>query len=303
MGKETHERMLCMLFIVNDTACSGRAGAKFDEVQTLLKQKCVAYRVEYTKYRGHAKELAREAAEKGENTVIAVGGDGTVREVACGLAGSEVCMGILPMGTGNDYVKSHKIPEEAEAALDCVLRGHVQNTDACMLNGEYFFNVAGMGFDVDVLVETERYKDKHMPYFRGIISAIAHRKPLFLRITTDGETEEGKYLIVNIANGKYFGGGMKVAPNADPNDGLFDVIIIKYVSLWNFLWLLPTFIKGKHVKHKRFVKVKHARKVIIEHLMKEEYPIQMDGEIDGITPGRFEILHGGLKLITPEVQG
>lgn len=294
-----------MLFIVNKTAGSGAAEEKFEYVTARLDELGVEYSVRFTARKGHATDIALAAAEKGESMIVAVGGDGTVREVASALIFSDTVLGILPFGTGNDLVKPLGIPTEPEEALTVLLKGSVRSMDACRANGQCFFNIAGIGFDVDVLVETERYKAKHksgmLPYFLGIVSSLVHKKAIPLRITVDGEVTEGKMLLVNAANGTHFGGGMKVAPDADPFDSYFDVIMVKYVGLLRFVCLLPGFIKGKHVKVKKIVTVKTARRVRIEACDGREYPIQLDGEIDEVTPVDFELLKGAVRIITPEV--
>ncbi len=289
-------------FIVNETACSGECGIRFKEVEKLLKEKGIAYTVDKTEHRGHGTELARLAVSRGEKLITAVGGDGTVREVAAALLNTDAALGILPFGTGNDIVKTLNIPTDMESALCVLLNGRARRVDCGKANDSYFFNVAGIGFDVDVLVETERFKKKRkgmLPYFLGIMSAVIHRKKIPMKITLDGEEKTAELLMLDVANGIYYGGGMKVAPDASPFDGMFDVIMVEYVSLPRLITLLPAFINGSYVKSRK-VNVCRAKRVDIELENREELPIQMDGEIDDVTPVRISMERGAVNIILSE---
>lgn len=291
-----------MYFIVNETACSGECGIRFTKVERLLSERGISYTVVKTERRGHGVELARFAVSRGEKRIIAVGGDGTVREVASALVNTDAALGILPFGTGNDIAKPLNIPTETEPALNALLNGKPRPVDCGRVNDSYFFNIAGMGFDVDVLVETERFKKKRkgmLPYLLGVMSAVVHKKKIPMKITLDGKERNTELLMIDIANGKYFGGGMKVAPDASPFDGLFDVVMVKYVSLLRFLTLLPSFIKGGHIKYAE-VTVCRAKTVDIELEDGDELPIQTDGEIDNVTPARISMECGAVNIILPE---
>ncbi len=291
-----------MHFIVNETACSGECGIRFKKVEKLLKEKGIAYTAVKTEHRGHGTELARFAVSRGEKLITAVGGDGTVREVATALVNTDAVLGILPFGTGNDIVKTLKIPTDIESALCVLLNGRARRVDCGKANDSYFFNVAGIGFDVDVLVETERFKRKRkgiLPYFLGIMSAVIHRKEIPMKITLDGAEKTDELLMLDVANGIYYGGGMKVAPDASPFDGAFDVIMVKYPSLIRFLTLLPKFINGSYIKS-REITVCRAKSVYVELENGDELPIQTDGEIDDVTPVRISIERGAVNIILSE---
>lgn len=294
-----------MLFIVNNTAGSGKAQKDFAVVKNILCERNTQYSVAYTEYKGHATEIAMSAAKAGEKLIVAVGGDGTVREVSAALIGTDCIMGILPFGTGNDMAKPLNIPLQPVDAILNVLAGNVRRMDMCRANDQFLSNVAGIGFDVDVLVETERFKEKFtgmMLYLLGVLNAAFRKRPMKMRITMDNTVIEGSFLMINIANGTHIGGGMKVAPCADPFDGLFDVMLIKYVGLFKFACLLPGFIKGKHIKYKKTVQMHRARYVKVEPLDGDEFPVQTDGEIDVVTPCTFEVMQSALNIIVPKEQ-
>ncbi|MDD3921554.1 MAG: acylglycerol kinase family protein, partial [Eubacteriales bacterium] len=149
-------------FIVNPAAGSGASLRAFEKAEALLREKGVEYTFEQTEYPGHATELGRAAAEKNDGRiVVAVGGDGTVKELAEGLVHTGVPMGVLPCGTGNDLIRALCIPLDIEAALTLLLTKDACPVDTCMAGEQFFMNVGGFGFDCDVLVQVERFKANH----------------------------------------------------------------------------------------------------------------------------------------------
>ena len=161
-------------FIVNPVAGGTRAIDKFGAVKGMLDDMRFPYTYEFTQCKGHGRELARAAAEHGEKYIIAVGGDGTVNEVASGLVGTDTVMGILPFGTGNDMVKVLGIPTEPREALNVILADRPRAMDVGYVNDRFFVNVSGFGFDVDVLLKHEKYKKRFkgmLPYLLGIVDA------------------------------------------------------------------------------------------------------------------------------------
>lgn len=159
-----------------------------------------------------------------------------------------VKLGILPFGTGNDLSGVMNLPSEPEAAIDLLLSGEAKYIDMGIANGTKFTNVCGIGFDVDVLINTERHKKGRkgmLPYFWALLTRFSSKK-VYAKIKTDSIQYEGDIIISVAGNGKRFGGGMLVNPDAEVDDGLFDLCIVRWVSLFTFLRLLPLFIKGKH---------------------------------------------------------
>ena len=137
-----------LYFIVNPVSGSGRGRRDFARVEALLRERGAAYEAVYSEHPGHAVALARAAVEAGERCIIAVGGDGTVNEVASVLVNTGVVMGVLPFGTGNDLARVAGFPEDPEAAVDTLLAGRTRRMDAGMANDRFFLNVSGFGFDV-----------------------------------------------------------------------------------------------------------------------------------------------------------
>lgn len=179
------------MLIVNPIAGCGYALKVMEQVQSVLTARNLPFRVMRTEYPGYAAKLAQEAVEMGCEAVYVIGGDGTFSEVARGLAGSGIPIGLIPAGTGNDFVKTLGTPKEPMAALDFILSHEPRPCDAIDLNGQLFLNVAGAGFDVTVLENVADFGGKIrglLPYLVGLIRAIWKHQPLQLTYTVDGKT-------------------------------------------------------------------------------------------------------------------
>ena len=289
-----------LAFIINPVACSGKCSTLFESAKAVLDAKNASYEVFITDFPGHAEELARSAVEAGFDVIAAVGGDGTVREVASALNGSAAALGILPFGTGNDFASILEIPTQPEEAIELILGGKAKPTDLGMVNGRIFANVCGVGFDVDVLERTEKHKKGRkgmLPYLLGIVDAVLHKKKLRARISLDGGDEIAlDALIIDICNGRRFGGGMLVAPKAEMDDGLFDVCYAKYIGFFRIISLLPSFIKGKHINNKA-VTYTRARTVCVQ--TEEDCTVQLDGELIERAPIDCRIIAGAVRMIRP----
>lgn len=286
-----------LYFIVNPTAGASRAHDAFKEVQTMLDDINMDYSFDYTKYKGHATELAVAAVERGEKYIVSVGGDGTLNEVAQGLVNTDAVLGVLPFGTGNDLAKALKLPTDPREALTVLLLESPRKMDVGIANDRMFFNVSGFGFDVDVLIATERYKKRFrgmIPYLLGIIHSLTHLRILHLTVKDDGRQWDREALLVAVGIGTHFGGGMNVLPLSDPFDGLFDVCIVKKLGLLKFLVLLPTFIKGGH---SGFKEVEYFRTDHLEVSCPEHSLINYDGELASDTPVTFRLLPGALNIL------
>lgn len=294
-----------ILFIVNPTAGGGRCEEAFRQACVILNNKNIKYDTKISKYSGHAIKLADEAANEGYDVIVAVGGDGTVNEISSVLCQKQrIRFGIFPFGTGNDIAGTLGIPSNPSDAVDLLINGTEHSMDmgiATELCGEKrsrkFINIAGIGFDVDVLMKTNKHK-KHssgmLPYIFGIIDALFNRKRLHVRIICDKIKQDMDIIIALVANGKRFGGGMMATPNAEVDDNLFDVCIIESVNTLQLIALLPSFIKGKHLKFKQIRYFKTDR-IRIESA--EQYDIETDGEINLKTSVEYRIIPNALKII------
>lgn len=284
-------------FIVNPVAGGKRCLYQFRQAAAFLNRCGADYSIVYSEYPGHASELARQALAAGWDQVVAVGGDGTVREVAQELAHTGVPLGILPFGTGNDLTRVLSIPREPEAAAQLLLEGPVCLVDAAMANDRLYLNVAGFGFDVDVLLKTRLYKDKvhgRAAYLLGVLHALCGLDAYPCKIHANGESLEETVLMVAVGNGTHIGGGMMVTPGACVSDGLLDVCVVKKVGWLRVLHCLSRFIRGTHI-HLDIVRYFQADSVAIE--CAAGTPVQLDGEVIGSTPVRFRVLPAALAVI------
>ncbi|MEA5060086.1 MAG: diacylglycerol kinase family protein [Candidatus Pelethousia sp.] len=286
-----------LYFIVNPIAGMGRSAKAFGRVRELLRQRGADFDAVYTEYAGHAIALTRAALDAGEKRIVAVGGDGTVSEVASVLCASGVVMGILPFGTGNDLCRTLGLPTEPEAALEVLLAGCVYPLDAGMANDRFFLNAAGFGFDVDVLRRAEKFKKRFtgmLPYLLGVIQTLFCLRvlPMTIRIGETVQHLDGIVLVVG--NGRYFGGGMKPTPHADPFDGKFDVCIAKKMPLYRYIPVLSRFVKGQHLDLPEMLYFQ-VDELTVE-TPSDEF-LDLDGEVCGSVPVTFRLLPGAISLL------
>lgn len=288
-----------LYFIVNPISGSGRGKTRFEQARRLLDARGADYGFAYTQYAGHAIPLAREALAAGETCLVAAGGDGTLREVASVLAGEPGTeLGILPFGTGNDFARGMELPEDVDRLVELLLEGRAKPVDAGDADGEFFMNVAGFGFDVDVVRHTETYKKRlngMLPYLLGILRALMRLSRTRVRVETDdGESFELEVTLFSAANGSRFAGGIRVAPLANAADGLLDVCIVKAVSRLTLLRLLPRYVRGGHLEDKKhfiYFKAKSVRARC------GTAPLELDGELIGQAPATFSVRPGAIRLI------
>ena len=284
-------------FIVNPAAGTGFALTTMQKLEEKLTAASVEYRVYRTERPGHATELAAQlAAEADITAVVSVGGDGTAGEVAAGLTGTGKPMGIIPAGTGNDFIKTAGIPNDPEKAFDLLLSGKAGAIDTGTVNDRFFLNVCGTGFDVTVLDYAESEKEKHRgltPYLLGLLKAIAHYKSVQLAVTADGEKEEGAYLVCSIANGRFIGGGIPICPAADVQDGFLNMVLIQSVHRWQIPFYLPGLMMSRDLKF-RITMHRKVKTVLIEG---NNLRINIDGDIQPMDRAEFRINPASLLLI------
>ena len=282
--------------ICNPTAGHGRGKKVGAQIENLLKEKDLPCKVEYTAHPGHATELARQAAGARADLVLAIGGDGTSFEVAQGLLGMEIPLGIIPAGTGNDFVKAIGIPAKPAQALEHILSHPARETDVGLLNGRMFLNEIGTGFDVMVLDYTQRVKRfarGMLPYFYGVLQTLFRFRSVDLTYTIDqGEEITQKAFIVAVANGSRFGGGITIAPDAKVDDGLFDVIVVGDIRKRDLPKRLIGLMRGKILSFPE-TRFQRARSITFSV---PNMRIDVDGEIIPAKQADVRILPGALLI-------
>ncbi len=284
-------------FIVNPTSAAGKCAERFEEAYAYLRENGVSGTVLKTEYAGHGHELTKQAVSEGADCVVIVGGDGSIREAGAVLAKTEIPLCIFPFGSANDFASALKLPEAPKEAAEQLISGKIRPIDAAEVNGEVFMNVAGFGFDVEVLVQTENFKKRmgdKTAYIFGLIKALAHLKAKRVRFEHGGKAYDLDAFIVTVGNGKFIGGGMEAHPQADAEDGLLEICVIKHVSKLKVPALLLKFMKGKHLDLPDTIYFR-TDEIFVE--CGEESIVQLDGELIGKTPARFKVLPSAIKLI------
>jgi diacylglycerol kinase (ATP) len=296
--------------IVNPVAGAGRTRREWPRIRDLFKRSGLRFEHDITEAPGHAIELAREAAKNGYDIVVSVGGDGTINEVVNGLytSGShqDVALGIVSTGTGSDYIRTVGIPRRYEEACRCLLNprkrtvdlGVVEYTDKGKTAARLFVNFAGFGFDAEIVRRTTRqFKalGSLSAYLMGLLVTLITYRNKEISLKIDGESLDRRVCAVLMNNGKYGGGGMLAAPEADLADGCLDVLIIGDMSKPDLLRSLPRIYKGTHLTHPK-VTLKKAKEIEVS-CRRGRMQLQADGELLGEVPARFRVLTSALNVI------
>ncbi len=285
--------------IINPIAGSGHALTVGNKIGGLLKARGVEHTLEYTQGTGHATQLARAAAERGVATVLCVGGDGTLSETAAGLVNTRTAIGMIPAGTGNDFVKAVGTPRKWEDALEYVLTHPAQPLDTGVINDSFFINICGTGFDVMVLeyaLKAKKYARGLLPYLYGVIAAIHAYKPFDITVEIGDDLKlQGKYMICTVANGRYIGGGIPIMPAAEVDDGLLDILVVDTLPRWRIPFYLPALMGGSLMK-KKIAHHYRAAKCSITSL---DMRLNLDGEIVPMPSARFEVRPASLLAHWP----
>ncbi|NLY42687.1 MAG: diacylglycerol kinase family lipid kinase [Clostridiaceae bacterium] len=275
-------------FIINPVAGKGKALGIKDNILNKLINSSVSFSLTETAAPGDGIRLAKKAVIEKYDIIVAVGGDGTVNEVINGMVGSNAALGIIPAGTGNDFAKSLNIPADIDKALDVLLHGKEEKIDIGKACGKYFMNVASIGFDAKVIEQVntiKKYISGTWSYIIAVFKTLLNYKPIKVRVSMDGMIIDKEVFLIAIANGKYYGGGMMIAPHAHVNDGYLDICIISKISKLKVATLFPTIFKGKHI-HQPEVECFKAKKV---EVFAKGASINCDGELIGKSPTTFQI--------------
>lgn len=295
-------------FILNPMAGKGAARKADDLLEVLLRNSGLKFRAWHTEAPGHATQLARQATT---SHVVAVGGDGTINEVVNGLAGTDKIMGIIPTGSGNDFIKSVGIPRSMKKALDVLKAGHVRTIDVGRVqtgqrtNGSIkyaparlFANGVGIGFDAAVARRVSEIKGLRGTalYLLAVLQTLGRYRSPELTVRTDDETWSDRELLIAVGNGPCAGGGFYLTPEAKVDDGILDVTVIQDVPIVKVLRLIPGVMAGKPV-HNACVRYKKVKE--LEVSSSEVFSVHADGEIVGrdVHGVRLEIVVGALKVI------
>lgn len=302
--------------IVSSRSGGGKARHDWPEIANLLKAKSIEFIASITDHAYHAIELAREAVLSGFRKLLVVGGDGAVHEVLNGLysqsevSPSEVAVGLIPVGSGNDWSRLHRIPADYGRAVDLIAEADVRTRlqdVACvhtLMDGKpycrYMMNIGGLGFDSDVCRRFDIAKEHghagDRQYLKSLLSGFLAYRPLRFRVVVDGEEfYHGTAFSVALGIGQYCGGGMRQTPDAVPDDGLINVTVVGKLSKWKFLSKVPSLFKGDIYRHKE---VRHTTGRRVEISAAPYSYMEVDGEPVGITPVRIEVIPAGVQVVS-----
>ena len=286
--------------LVNPIAGNYKCSRSIPQLRSKLLERGIAHHMEVSRYHGHIKELALKAKEGGCKRIIVCGGDGTINEAIHALVDSDVKLGILPLGTGNDFARTLGIKEDLDFACNVLQEEKVRKVDLVMVNGDkYFGSVGGVGFDAEVASWANRYKGV-VPgaaiYLLAILAKLFTYKFKKVAITHDNGNHTGEILMAAIGNTEWYGGGINITPTALMDDGVLDICVVQKINKFKLLLFFPSVLKGTHIRFSE-VKLYRTKKISIS----SETPLQFlgDGEILGETPVSLEVIPRALNIIAP----
>lgn len=298
--------------VVNPAAGRGKIAQRWNRLQQRLNGTLGPCSVVFTQAPREAEEITRQALRDGFDTIVAVGGDGTVHEVVNGFfendrpLNREASLGILPNGTGGDWIKALNVPTDLGEAIEILGRRRVRACDlgrlTCQREGEsttqYFANIAEAGFGAAVVQRVDQRRKMLSPalaYFLGLLRTLTVYKNRPVAVHVDGKrVVQAPVNAVIIANGQYFGGGMRIAPAARTDDGLLDVVIIGDISWREAIANLHRLYRGTLSEHPK-VQYLRGRRVTLHS--EEEILVEADGELLGRAPATFDVRPGALQVI------
>ncbi len=290
---------MSIAIVANPLAGRGRGQKVAQFAIEYLTAQGADFQLLYTGYAGHAIELARRASES-HDTVVALGGDGTIREVLEGIWQSSAALGVIPGGTGNDYARGLGIPREAELAIHTLLNGRQVLFDVGLENDVVFGQMASIGFSADVLEYVNSHRDGFWKgsaaFLAGIVATIRRLKSFPVKITVDGQTMEKQIIALFVLNMPYGGGGMQFAPEARYDSGHFHVLLIGEIGKLDFAVTLPKIYSGRHLSHPA-VTMLTGKEITIEG---DPRPVMIDGDIFPAKPFHSKIVPKAIRVIVPK---
>ncbi len=249
---------------------------------------------------GEAESLARAASEEGFENVVAAGGDGTVNEVVNGIAGTGAALGLLPLGTMNVFATELGLPgNDLERCWQIIREGKPRLVDLPSANGKHFVQLAGVGFDAQVVKETSLALKRSFGPLSYLMSAaqIAARRPPRLRIESNNAvTEEGSFVLVG--NGRLYGGRFPFFKQAVIDDGLFDVLVFKRLNYVEIIRYMQDVIFSSQITSPE---VEYFQTTSLRVTSEGDVPVEVDGELVGNCPVQFDIRSRGLRVFAPPV--
>jgi len=298
--------------VVNPNAGVGKCKKDWNKIERLAQRHGIDFYPVFTEKRTHAIALTKEYIEKGFRKIISIGGDGTLNEVVNGIfwqnvaPTTDITLAVISVGTGNDWVRTFQIPGDYEKSIKLIKKEDTFIQDAGMvsyatntgMSSRYFINMAGLGFDGLVAQKTNADKDlgkaNPLVYLKNIFASLFSFKSVPTRIVIDNSEIKHSIFSMGIGIGQFNGGGMRQTPNAVPNDGFFDLTLIKDMSKWSVIFNVNRLYNGTIAKHKK-VETHKGRNIIVEP--KTPVLMEADGESLGHSPFSFGIIPKSVKVV------
>jgi diacylglycerol kinase (ATP) len=296
------------VFLVNPASANGKTGRRWPRIARAAHAAGLRGEAIFSERPGQLGELAREAADEGAKLLVVVGGDGTIHEVANGIAGREgVELALIPRGTGWDFARTHGVPKRLSDALQIAKEGEARSFDLGWATyradgaegSAWFANMASVGMSGAVAAKANRTTKAlgaKSSYLIALGVTFARWKNIRLRVAVDDEKREALMEDCIVAVGRYLAGGMMILPEAEPDDGLFDVLLIGDLTKTELVRVTPKIYRGTHLPHPKG-EVLRGTTVTID--ADEPMPIQLDGEQPGTTPTRFRVVPSAIRLRVP----
>jgi YegS/Rv2252/BmrU family lipid kinase len=290
-----------LALLVNPASAHGRPLKLLPRVEAELDARRIAFRVERTRGLEDGVERALRAAEMGELPVV-IGGDGLIGAVGGALAGSETPLGIVPGGRGNDLARVLGIPDDPEGAVAVLAGGRTRRIDAGEANGERFLGIVSVGFDSEAnrLANRTKWLRGNLVYAYAGVRTLLGWKPARFTVEVGEERRRFSGYSIAVANNSTFGGGMQVAPDADLEDGQFDVVVVGEVGKLRFLANLPKVFKGTHVENDEVTVFRASR---LKLSASRSFPVYADGEHLTDLPASLRLLPRALSIVVPARAG
>jgi YegS/Rv2252/BmrU family lipid kinase len=282
--------------IMNPIAGRGRALKAKPEIIKALLAYDTEFHLEETKGPNHATELARQAVEAGFDLIIVAGGDGTLNQIVNGLGGKQVPIGVLALGTGNDFAAALQMPRDLGVAIDQIMGGEIQKIDLCRVNQRCFISSVGVGFDGEVAFHVNQGFQKlrgKAAYLCSVFKTLFAYQSRRIKLNVDGLVMEFTSLLVAVTNSPTYGGGFRINPEALVNDGLFDVCAVQHMRIPEILCCLPLLMPGWHRNLKK-VRMLKGRQITLES--DQPFHYQLDGEVFTDKTLRFTIFPQALLI-------
>jgi diacylglycerol kinase (ATP) len=287
--------------VANPTSGRGKGSRLIPKVEALLRSLGIHHTMHISGSPSDPERMAREAAERGAETVVALGGDGHVGTCANGLIGSDSALAVIPAGTGNDFARLLGLPvKDPLAAARALESPRHRRLDVVRVQTpqqeRYYVNVAGAGFDSEVNAYANR-----MRVFKGKIKYVVATFALLpgfkdgrFRVVVDGVEHDLPGMLIAVGNGRSYGGGMQVCPTADPEDGLIDLCVIGDISKFDFIKTFPKVFSGRHIEHPA-VTVLRGKEVTIS--AERTLQVFADGEHVGTLPATLSVVPKSLTVV------